>query len=228
MQLISSAPAPGRRHAKLIPLPVETAFLSLSRPFVRLLVAAGVRPNTITTAGTALVLASAWAFATGQIRLGGFLLLLSGGVDTLDGAVARATQQVTKFGAFYDSMLDRVGDGATFMGIALYLLTTADPVAFRNLAIGLCMVAIVASLTVSYARARADGLGLECTVGIAQRAERIVGLGGASLLVGGGPRGLVLEGVVAALALASVITVAQRLAFVYRTTEGGRGRTSSP
>ena len=80
------------------------------------------------------------------------------------------------------------------------------------------MVAIIASLTVSYARARADGLGIACTVGIAQRAERIVGLGGATLLAGGGPGALVLEAAVAALALASLVTVAQRFIFVYRVT----------
>jgi len=205
---------------KLIPKPVERAFLAGFRPFVDLLIRAGVRPNTITTVGTLLVLASAWEYGAGRLRMGGLLLLVSGIVDTLDGAVARAAAQVTKFGAFYDSTLDRVGDGATFMGIAVYLLTTPDEVAWRNPAIMVCMVAIISSLIVSYARARAEGLGLECKVGIAQRAERIVGLGIPSLLVGAGPRALVLEAIVAALALASVITVVQRFVYVHRITGG--------
>jgi CDP-diacylglycerol--glycerol-3-phosphate 3-phosphatidyltransferase len=148
------------------------------------------------------------------------LLLISGIVDTLDGAVARKTEQVTRFGAFYDSTLDRVGDGATFMGIAVWLLTTAEPVAYRNGAIILCMVAIIASLLVSYARARAEGLGIDCKVGIAQRAERIVGLGVLSVVVGAGPRALVLEGAVLLLTVASVITVVQRFVYVYQVTEG--------
>jgi len=187
------------------------------------LIRTGVRPNTLTTIGTVLVLVSALAYGQGQIRAGGVLLLLSGIVDTLDGAVARANQMVTKFGAFYDSTLDRVGDGATFMGIAMYLLQAPD-VAYRSVAVATCMVAIIASLIVSYARARAEGLGLDCTVGIAQRAERIVGLGVISVVVGAGPHALVLEAVVALLAVASIITVIQRFVYVYRVTEGTGGQ----
>jgi CDP-diacylglycerol--glycerol-3-phosphate 3-phosphatidyltransferase len=187
------------------------------------LIRTGVRPNTLTTIGTVLVLVSALAYGQGHIRAGGVLLLLSGIVDTLDGAVARANQMVTKFGAFFDSTLDRVGDGATFMGIAMYLLQAPD-VAYRSLAVATCMVAIIASLIVSYARARAEGLGLDCTVGIAQRAERIVGLGVISLVVGAGPHALVLEAVVALLAVASIITVIQRFVYVYRVTEGTGGQ----
>jgi CDP-diacylglycerol--glycerol-3-phosphate 3-phosphatidyltransferase len=82
------------------------------------------------------------------------------------------------------------------------------------------MVATLASLVVSYARARAEGLGIDCRVGIAQRAERIIGLALASMLVGAGPRALVLEGIVALLVIASVITVVQRFVFVYRATKG--------
>ncbi len=165
------------------------------------------------------MLLSALAYGVGAIRLGGALLLVSGIVDTLDGQVARGGAMVTKFGAFYDSTLDRIGDGATFIGIGAFLLTAPD-VAYRLPAIITCMVAILASLLVSYARARAEGLGIECKVGIAQRAERIVGLGAASLLVGAGPRALVLEGLVALLAAASIITVVQRFIYVYRHAEG--------
>ena len=208
---------------KLIPPPVEQLFRAVFRPVVDGLIRTGVRPNTLTTIGTVLVLVSALAYGQGQIRAGGALLLLSGIVDTLDGAVARANQMVTKFGAFYDSTLDRVGDGATFMGIAMYLLQAPD-VAYRSLAVATCMVAIIASLIVSYARARAEGLGLDCTVGIAQRAERIVGLGVISVVVGAGPHALVLEAVVALLAVASIITVIQRFVYVYRVTEGTGGQ----
>ena len=208
---------------KLIGKPVETFFLSAFSPLVEGLIRAGVRPNTITTVGTLLVLVSGLAYAMGAIRWGGVLLLLSGITDTLDGAVARRIGMVTKFGAFYDSTLDRVGDGATFMGIAVYLML-APEVAFRVPAVILCMVAIIASLIVSYARARAEGLGLDCKVGIAQRAERIVGLGVVSLVVGAGPQALVLETIVTLLALASVITVVQRFVYVYQITEGAAGQ----
>jgi len=179
------------------------------------LIRSGIKPNTITTFGTGLVLLSALAYGVGAIRVGGLLLLLSGVLDTLDGQVARNGAMVTKFGAFYDSTLDRVGDGATFIGIGAFFLTAPD-VAYRIPAVVACMVAILSSLLVSYARARAEGLGIDCKVGIAQRAERILLVGVCSLLAGAGPHGLLLEGVVALLAVASVITVVQRFVYVYR------------
>jgi CDP-diacylglycerol---glycerol-3-phosphate 3-phosphatidyltransferase len=162
-----------------------------------------------------LVLVSALAFGLGHVRLGGVLLLLSGILDTLDGQVARGGAMVTKFGAFYDSTLDRVGDGATFIGIGAYLLTAPD-VAYRVPATIACMVAILSSLLVSYARARAEGLGIDCKVGIAQRAERILLVGLFSLLAGAGPHALLLEAIVGLLAIASVITVVQRFVYVFR------------
>jgi CDP-diacylglycerol--glycerol-3-phosphate 3-phosphatidyltransferase len=206
---------------KLVPPGVERAYYAAQQPLVGWLLRTGVRPNTLTSVGAGVVLASAVAYGVGGIRVGGLLLLLSGLVDTLDGQVARHGGMVSKFGAFYDSTLDRVGDGATFIGIAAFLLTAPGVFAPVPAAIT-CMVAILASLIVSYARARAEGLGLDCRVGMAQRAERIIGLGLPSLLVGAGPRALVLEGIVALLALLSVITVVQRFIHVYRQTEGAR------
>jgi len=84
------------------------------------------------------------------------------------------------------------------------------------------MVAILSSLLVSYARARAEGLGVDCKVGIAQRAERVLLVGLFSLLVGAGPHGLLLEGIVALLAVASVITVVQRFVYVYRHADDAK------
>jgi CDP-diacylglycerol---glycerol-3-phosphate 3-phosphatidyltransferase len=194
---------------------LEKPFYAAVNPLVERLIRAGVRPNTITTIGTGLVLVSAIAYATGHIRSGGLLLLLSGVADTLDGQVARGGAMVTRFGAFYDSTLDRVGDGATFIGIGAFLLTAPD-VAYRSHAVILCMVAILASVLVSYARARAEGLGLDCKVGIAQRAERILGLGLASVVFGAGPHALLLETIVALLAIASLITVVQRFVYVHQ------------
>jgi len=197
---------------------LEKPFYATVNPLVERLIRAGVRPNTITTVGTGLVLVSAVLYASGHVRLGGALLLLSGIADTLDGQVARGGAMVTRFGAFYDSTLDRVGDGATFIGIGAFLLTAPD-VAYRIPAAILCMVAILASVLVSYARARAEGLGLDCKVGIAQRAERILGLGIASLVFGAGPHALLMEAIVALLAIASIITVVQRFVYVYRHAE---------
>jgi len=197
---------------------LERPFFATIEPLVGSLVRTGIRPNTITTIGTLLVVVSAFGYAFGLIRTGGLFLLLSGVVDTLDGQVARQTGRATKFGAFYDSTLDRVGDGATFIGIGWYLMTTGDAVAWRHVAVLLCMIGVLASFLVSYARARAEGLGLDCKVGIAQRAERILGLGLLTLVVGAGPRALVLEAVVLVLTLLSTITVVQRFVYVYQVT----------
>jgi CDP-diacylglycerol--glycerol-3-phosphate 3-phosphatidyltransferase len=206
---------------KLVIKPIERAFLALTRPLVDVLIRAGISPNAITTFGTIFVVASGVAFGLGRIQLGGLLYLLSGVVDTLDGAVARANQQVSRFGSFYDSTLDRIGDGATFMGVAVFYLHAPEgAVAYRDLAIMLALVAGFSSQVVSYARAKAESLGIDCRVGIAQRAERIVLIGVPSLVFGAGPQGLLLFWIVAFLALASVVTVIQRFVHVYRVAEG--------
>lgn len=192
---------------------LERPFYATIRPLVGWLVRSGVRPNTITTFGTLLVLISAVCFGIGQVQLGGLFLLLSGVVDTIDGQVARSGAMVTRFGAFYDSTLDRIGDGATFVGIGAYFLLAPD-IRYREAAVITCMVAILASLVVSYARARAEGLGLDCKVGIAQRAERILLLGVPSLLVGAGPGAILLEAMVALLTVLALITIVQRIVHV--------------
>lgn len=199
---------------------VQKAYHSATMPLTDRLIRIGVGPNAITTVGAGVVVASAIAFGFGGVRLGGFLLLLSGLIDTLDGQVARTTGQTTLFGAFYDSTLDRVGDGATFIGIAIFLLTTSG-VRYPVLGAVLCMVAILSSLLVSYARARAEGLGLECKVGLVQRAERILLIGIPSMFIGPGPEAMVLFTVIGILALGSTITVVQRFHYVRRVTVSG-------
>jgi CDP-diacylglycerol--glycerol-3-phosphate 3-phosphatidyltransferase len=213
---------------KLIAKPIEQGFLSLTRPLVDALVRGGISPNAITTFGALFVVASGLAFGAGRVELGGLLYLLSGVVDTLDGAVARASKQASKFGSFYDSTLDRVADGATFMGVAFFYIRAEEgTVIYRDLGIFLALVAGFASQVVSYARAKAESLGIDCRVGFAQRAERIVLLGVPTVVVGAGPEGLVLFWIIAFLALASVITVVQRFVHVYREAEGPRAPTVS-
>src|SRR6476659_4722575 len=101
----------------VIPQRVKDGFVSLLGPAARGLIATGVHPNTITTVGTLLVVGSGVAFGLGAIRVGGFLLLLSGILDLLDGQVARQGGKITTFGAFYDSTLDRIGESAVFAGL---------------------------------------------------------------------------------------------------------------
>ena len=202
---------------KLVTKSLERGFFAVTNPISDWLLRTHVRPNTLTTVGALLVVGSAVFYAFGYIRLGGALLLLSGVVDTFDGQVARRGGMESKFGAFYDSTLDRVGDGATFIGIAAFLLSLPD-VSYKIETAVLCMVAILSSLLVSYARARAEGLGIDCKVGIVQRAERLLAIGVPSVLVGAGPRGLVLQVIVAVLAVLSTVTVVQRFVYVYKVT----------
>jgi CDP-diacylglycerol--glycerol-3-phosphate 3-phosphatidyltransferase len=174
-----------------------------------------------------VLVVAGFAYGAGLVRLGGALLLLSGIGDMLDGRVARGGGRVTPFGAFYDSTLDRVGEAALFGGIALFFVGGGVAPGLQTWALVTTLVALTAGLVVSYARARAEGLGLDCKVGMAQRAERIVGLGAPSLLVGAGPDGLVLFGIVGLLAAAAAVTVVQRIVHVYRATQaagtaGGR------
>src|SRR6266550_4143640 len=178
----------------VIPQRVKDGFVRLIGPLARLLITGGVHPNTITTVGTLVVVGSGVAFGTGAIRLG----------------------------AFYDSTLDRVGEGAVFAGLIFYFLTGPLPADMKPRALAAGLVALVASLLVSYTRARAEALGVENKVGIAQRAERILLLGVPALVLGAGPGrpGVVLFWIVAVLAFVSAITVIQRVVHVARVARG--------
>lgn len=198
----------------VIPQAVKDGFVRLTGPLVRALIRAGATPNIITTIGALVVLGSAVAFGTGWIRLGGGLLLVSGILDILDGQVARLGGMSSAFGAFYDSSLDRMGESALFAGIALHFLNGGLLPADLVWGVMLAIAALAASLMVSYTRARAEGLGVDCKVGIAARAERIVVLGAPTVLFGAGRDGRLLFWIVAVLALATTITVIQRIVHV--------------
>src|SRR5437764_15483842 len=200
----------------VIPQRVRDGFGRLLDPLALALIRLQVRPNLITTVGTLVVVASATAFAFGWVRPAGFLLLFSGLFDMVDGRVARQGDMTTTFGAFYDSTLDRVGEAALFTGIAVYFLQGGVPPERLTAAVLGCIVGLAASLLVSYTRARAEGLGLTARVGIAQRAERVLLLGAPTLFFGAGTRGALLFWLIAILALATTVTVVQRVLYVAR------------
>src|SRR5207237_8606272 len=155
-----------------------------------------------TTRGVLVIVALAVPFVLGRAHGGGLLLRLSGLCYMVAGRVARRGGMVTTFGAFFDSTLDRVGEAALFSGIAIYFLRGGVAPGRVTLAVAACIVALTASLLVSYTRARAEGLGLSVKVGIAQRAERVLLLGAPTMFFGAGNRGALLFwiGVVVALA----------------------------
>ena len=123
-----------------------------------------INPNILTIIGLLVSLISAYMFATGNLLMGGLLIALSGFLDMLDGAVARNNYQTTKFGGLLDSTADRFADAFILIGIIYG--------GYVNWIYGI--LALHASLTVSYVRARAESKGIKCNVGIAERAERLV------------------------------------------------------
>ena len=211
-----------RRRVTLIPEWVRSGFVDLVDPVATGLVRWRVHPNAITVASVVVLLGSGAAFGTGFPRWGALWLLISGILDILDGKVARRSGTASAFGAFFDSTLDRLGEAVLFCGIAIYFVTAAGQ-RWPILGLSVSLLALSGSFLVSYARARAEGLGLDCAVGIAQRPERIVGLGVPTLFLGAGPHGWLLLGLMLVLAVANTITVVQRIAHVYRLTVPPQG-----
>jgi CDP-diacylglycerol---glycerol-3-phosphate 3-phosphatidyltransferase len=207
------------REVRLLPAPLISGFSDLVTPVAEWLIRMRVRPNTITSMSAIVVIGAGAAFGLDQPRLGAVWLLLSGLLDILDGQVARRGGMVSTFGGFFDSTLDRVGEAILYAGIAIYF-QTADGQSQPVLAVVLAMAALTGSFLVSYTRARAEGLGLDCRVGLAQRPERILGVGAPTLFFGAGPHGLLLLTIIGLLAVLSWITVAQRVRHVFRLTGG--------
>ncbi len=207
------------RGVRLLPAPLIAGFTDLVSPVSEWLIRMRVRPNTITSASAIVVIGAGAAFGLDQPRLGAAWLLLSGLLDILDGQVARGGGMVSKFGAFFDSTFDRIGEAILFAGIAIYF-QIAPGQSLPVLGVVLTLAVLTGSFLVSYTRARAEGLDLECRVGLAQRPERILGLGAPTLLFGAGPHGILLLVIMFALAVLSWITVVQRVAHVYRATNG--------
>ncbi|MFG2006991.1 phosphatidylinositol phosphate synthase [Spirillospora sp. NPDC048911] len=171
----------------------------------------GVSPNAITVIGTIGVAAGALGFfPRGQFFWGTMVITAFVLFDMLDGAVARVTGKTSKFGAFLDSTMDRVADAAIFSGLMIGLYRDD-----RETLAAVALYCLVAGVVVSYAKARAEGLGYTCNVGIAERAERLI-----VALVAAGFDGLgvpfILTLALWVLAVLSTVTVGQRFATVYQ------------
>ncbi len=140
-------------------------------PFVRLFIRWGISPDTVTFVGTVGVCAGALVFfPTGHLLVGVLFITAFVFSDLIDGKMARELGRSSKFGAFWDSTLDRIGDGAIFGGLALYFAGPGDSYLYLCLAL-YCLV--MGSVT-SYARARAESLGMDARGGLAERADRLV------------------------------------------------------
>ena len=208
---------------------VKAGYLRAIEPVADYLVRHRVNPNLITTIGTACTLAAAVVYAFGHISIAGWILGLTALFDVLDGTVARRTGRETKFGAFYDSSLDRISDGAVLAGLTVFYAT--DTPRHSVLMVVVCLAAILGTFLTSYTRARAEALGIDAKVGLIQRVERVVLLSAPQAFFGLAFNGWVLAGIITLLAVTSWITVVQRMAFVHRETASpgppARAATSS-
>lgn len=189
------------------PYPYKEALRGLLHPLVRLLSSLRVGPDFLTATGWAFSLVAATLFAAGYVRVAGAVMLFAGLFDALDGAVARESNRMSSFGAFLDSTLDRLSECAVFVGIIFYLAATGSPYAVL-----LAGAAMTFSLGTSYTRARAEGLGLDCEVGLLERAGRVVILSFASIA------GFLTAGL-ALVAAGALVTTVQRILHVRRTTK---------
>ncbi|HEY7021539.1 MAG TPA: CDP-alcohol phosphatidyltransferase family protein [Ktedonobacterales bacterium] len=178
---------------------------------VRPLASLGLTPNMATFLGFLFSCVTAVVLATGNLRIGAVMVLLSGAFDMVDGALARVRNQKTTFGAFFDSTLDRYSEAVVLLGLIVFALT-APALPQRNWIVALAYVAGIGSLMVSYTRARAEGLGLDAKSGLLARPERVILLA-AGLLIGGQDW---LLWTLLALAAASVLTSIQRIVAVRR------------
>jgi len=198
-----------------LPDGIKNWFYKFILPTVDFFVKRRLNPNYLTTVGLILSIPTAYLFGIGHLRLGGFLMLVGGVFDVIDGKVARATNRVTKFGALYDSTLDRYSEVMIFFGLAYYFITSDWRVGNFNLSLIIAVVVSVAiggSMMTSYVRARAEGLGFECNVGMMQRPDRVVFIGFGAIF-----HQYTLVFAIIVVAIFSNLTAIQRLYYVWKT-----------
>ena len=190
----------------LNPLAIQNGFIHLLSPLIKTLARWGVSPNVVSVLGGIIITIGALAFVTGNMQWGGILILLGGICDLIDGGLARSRNKETRFGALFDSTIDRYAEFVMFLGLAIHFVRMTDYFTVTGVVVALC-----GSMMVSYVRARAEGLGFECEVGILQRQERILFLG-----LGALTPFWILKAVIWVVAVLANFTTLQRLRHVYR------------
>ena len=192
-------------------------FTKIFTPVARLFLKLGISPDVVTIVGTLGVCFGALAFyPRHEFFWGTIVITIFVFSDTVDGVMARMSGRSGKWGAYLDSTLDRVGDSAIFGGLVLWYAGRGHDI----LMAGLALSCLILGSVVSYAKARAEGLGFTANVGIAERADRLVAVLVVTGLVGVGLPEVVLLVVLALLAVASLVTVFQRMLLVRRQALG--------
>jgi CDP-diacylglycerol--glycerol-3-phosphate 3-phosphatidyltransferase len=211
---------------QLLPDWLKTGYLKVVDPVANWLIRRGVHPNSITIFGTLCTVAGGVIYATGHISIGGWFLGLTALFDVLDGTVARRTNRSSTFGAFLDSTLDRVADGAVLGGLAVFY--ALNPVHHNVPMMAVCLLGLIGAYMTSYIRARAEALGLDAKVGMVQRPERVVLLSAPQAFFGLALNGWVLGAIIVFLTVTAWITVVQRMKAVYDQTNDRAARPPLP
>jgi CDP-diacylglycerol---glycerol-3-phosphate 3-phosphatidyltransferase len=186
----------------------------IATPFAKIFIKLGFSPDLVTLFGTlGVVVSSIVFFSQGQFLFGSILVAMFVGLDAVDGTVARLLNRNSKWGAFFDSVLDRIADGVVLGSLAFYFANAGKETYFI-----LSLVALLASEIVSYTKARAEGLGLNCDTGLAERPERVIIIIAGTFLTGFGINSA-LEISIWVLTIVSIITVIQRMNFVLKQTK---------
>ena len=214
--------APGQESMQGLAGVRKTVAYYLTDLPVRLLAKTPVSPNTLSWLGFILAVGAATLVGWGYLLAAGFVVLFAGFLDILDGALARRTNRVSRFGAVLDATLDRASEAALLLGIlALFLLSSEQPLLFASIArewsVVLVFIALLGSVLVSYIRARAETLSVDCQIGLFTRGERVI-----VLVLGLFLNQITEWALPAALAIIlafSAITVVQRLVHVWQQTK---------
>jgi CDP-diacylglycerol--glycerol-3-phosphate 3-phosphatidyltransferase len=184
---------------------------AIAHPFAVLFIKLRISADVITFIGTlGVCLTSVIYFSNGQFLIGALLFTFFVGFDALDGTMARMLNKKSKWGAFFDSVMDRIADGVVLASISYYFLIQQE-----NLLFIVSLVALISSEIVSYTKARAEGLGLTCDTGLAERPERVIIIIFGTFLNGLG-LSMAIQWSIWILAVVSLITVLQRMNFVYK------------
>ncbi len=190
----------GRRNLKVVLEPIAGIFRALH-----------VTPNVITLLGFLLNVVAAYLIIIGQVTWGGVVFLIAAGADAIDGTLARQIGIRNKFGAFWDSTLDRLSESIIIMAIAYGYAVNGDA-----MAVMIAFLALIASFLVSYTRARGEGIGIDVKVGVGTRVERFI-IMAIALVFNGLYEHILLIGLSLIVILAG-ITVVQRMWVVYKVT----------
>ena len=188
----------------------ETLSQYIEVPGAKFLRAVGLTPNTITLMGFAVCVAAAYLVGNGWLLAGGIVFLLGGGLDMFDGALARLTGKASPFGALMDSVFDRLGEAALFVGLGLYFLQADLAADVLRLYVIILLLALIFSQGVSYLRARGEGLGAFTRDGVMTRTERVIILG-AGLIIDGLIGFTLMPWILALIAAVSCFTLFQRM-----------------